>query len=103
MPVMPSRKVQMSRLDAALIVITEKDQRIAQLEAENGVLVVKDGLRVGKNWVENLMDENDRLREYYEAHMAIELGLADFDLHNDAVKRLEDARDALKTFPSEPE
>ena len=47
--------------------------------------------------------ENERLREYYKAHMAIEIGLADFDLHNDAVKRLEDARDALKEGNDETE
>jgi len=52
-------------------------------------------LRTWADEVAQLEAENERLREYYKAHMAIELGLADFDLHNDAVKRLEDARDAL--------
>lgn len=46
--------------------------------------------------VAQLKEDNVRLREYYEAHMAIEQGLADFELHNDAVVRLEKARDALK-------
>ena len=46
--------------------------------------------------IAQLETKNERLREYYEAHMAIEHGLADFELHNNAVVRLEKARDALK-------
>lgn len=34
-------------------------------------------------------------KEYYVAHQMVEEGLASFDLHNDAVTRLERARDAV--------
>ena len=39
--------------------------------------------------------ENEALREYFHAHIAVEVGLATFDLHNEAVDRLEKARDAV--------
>jgi len=45
--------------------------------------------------LDRLVAERDRLREFYEAHWAVEQGIADFDLHDEAVTRLHAARDAL--------
>ena len=62
-------------------------KQIAQLEAEN--VAAFELLDVYEK-------ENERLREYYEAHMAVENSITEFDLHWDAVERLKNARDALK-------
>ena len=39
--------------------------------------------------------DNEALREHFNAHLAVENGLASMDLHNEAVDRLTKARDAL--------
>jgi hypothetical protein len=40
--------------------------------------------------------ELKEFREYYDAHQAVENGIADFDLHHDAVTRLEKAAAAIR-------
>jgi hypothetical protein len=41
--------------------------------------------------------ERNELREYYDAHQAVEEGVANFDLHREAVARLERAAKAVRT------
>ena len=72
-----------------------KALRVAQLKQEN------EKLKAGQPWLKGATTEyllkkaNDALWEYFHAHIAVEAGLANFDLHNEAVDRLEQARDSV--------
>ena len=44
---------------------------------------------------ERLLQRIEKLEEFFAAHEAVDQGLVDFDLHNEAVDRLDRARDAI--------
>lgn len=80
---------------------------VAQLEEENKKIVSYSNelekrigehiekIDKGNKAIRKLEEENKKLWEYFNAHVAVEIGLASMDLHNEAVDRLTKARDTL--------
>jgi hypothetical protein len=55
-----------------------------------------DGMALNDSFkIDRLEKENDALIEHFHAHIDVEAGLATMDLHNEAVDRLEQARDSV--------
>ena len=67
---------------------------IKQLEQENEKL--ENAVDAEHEASEKLIKENEKLWRFVRAHDAVEKGISDFDLHNAAVKELENARRALE-------
>lgn len=64
-------------------------------EEYHKLMMSRDAMQADRNQAEAVVE---LYREYYAAHQVVEDGVASFDLHHDAVTRLENAASAIRQY-----
>jgi len=86
--------------------VSERDEAVAreiwQLKGRDYMWLEKATDLVSRHVQQEVAKATAPLKEYFDASEAVQAGIIDFDLHNDAVTRLEKARAAVYAVSANP-